>query len=151
MEAREQFRHFLGNRGLRVTTERLAIFDEVMASPGHFDVETLLARLRKGKRRVSRATLYRTLGHLVDSGLVQKIETGEGLSRYEKMYGREHHDHMICVGCGSSIEFECEEIERLQDWVCRRNRFTLLGHTLQIKGLCRKCAVSRSAGKAGTA
>jgi Fur family ferric uptake transcriptional regulator len=141
MDEREAFEEYLARRNLRVTGERMIVLREIMKAPGHVDIEYLVERLRKQKKPVSRATIYRTLTHLVDSGLVQKILTGEGQARYEKMFGRPHHDHMICLGCGEIIEFTNDEIERLQDWVCRRRNFRIVSHTLQIKGFCSKCAV----------
>ena len=53
--------------------------------------------------------------------------------------GRMHHEHMVCVECGRILEFVEEQIERLQDDVCRRHRFHALSHTLQIQGICEAC------------
>ncbi len=145
LEGRRAFEEYLRGRSLRVTTERLAIFEHVMKTDGHFDVDTMLAALQRQRARVSRATLYRTLSHLLESGLVQKVQTGEGQARYEKMYGRHHHDHLICIGCGAIIEFENAEIERLQDWVCKIKKFTIVSHVHQIRGFCEDCSARRSA------
>ena len=103
----------------------------------HFDVEQPSA-LHKGLA-VSRATLYRTLPRLVEAGLVHKVEMAEGQARYEPMFGRHHHDHMVCLGCGTIVEFESRDIERLQDEVCRRKKFRMTGHTHQIRGYCARC------------
>src|SRR5262245_45487470 len=130
----EAFASWLASRKLRVTGERMAVLEEVLRARGHVDIDDLLERFRRLGRPVSRATIYRTLSHLVASGLVQKVATGEGQARYEPMLGRAHHDHMICLGCGEIIEFTNGEIERLQDWVCRRKGFTIVTHTLQIRG-----------------
>jgi Fur family ferric uptake transcriptional regulator len=62
------------------------------------------------------------------------------------MFGRHHHDHMICLTCGRLIEFESREIERLQEEICRRKGFTMTGHMHQIRGLCGGCS-ERAAGR----
>jgi len=148
---REEFAGWLASRRLRVTGERMAVLEAVMRAPGHIDIDYLQDRFRRLKRPVSRATIYRTLTHLVESGLVQRITTGEGQGRYEPMLGREHHDHMVCVGCGEILEFTSGEIERLQDWVCRKKKFAIVSHTLQIRGFCERCAAERAgAAEVGT-
>ena len=86
------------------------------------------------------ATLYRTLARLVEAGLVHRIDMAKGQARYEPMVGRHHHDHMICLRCGSIFEFENRAIERIQAAVCRRRKFRLLEHTHQLRGLCSLCS-----------
>ena len=130
-----------------MTRERWMILEQVLSERGHFDADDLLAHLRRAGRTVSRATLYRSLAHLVDSGLVHRLEMAQGQARYEAMFGRHHHDHMICLDCGRILEFESREVERIQTEVCRRKRFVMTGHTHQIRGYCQECA-SKSGGAA---
>ena len=136
-----RFRAYLSTHRLRMTRERRLILDQVLSSRGHFDVDDLLARLRRAGRPVSRATLYRSLTHLVDSGLVHKVEMAHGQARYEPMVGRHHHDHMVCLSCGAILEFESREVERIQEEVCRKKRFLMTGHTHQIRGYCGRCVL----------
>jgi Fur family ferric uptake transcriptional regulator len=138
--AAARFAEFLSRRRLKMTRERRAILEQVLSVRGHFDVDDLLALLRRSGRHASRATLYRTLSRLVECGLVHKLEMAQGQARYEPMFGRHHHDHMVCVRCGRIIEFESREIERLQDAVCRKKKFTMTGHMHQIRGYCQACA-----------
>ncbi len=138
--ADSQFTAYLSSHGLRMTRERRVILEQVLSLRGHFDVDDLLARLRKSGRGVSRATLYRNLTHLVDSGLVHKVEMDRGQARYEPMIGRHHHDHMVCLSCGAILEFESDEVERIQEEVCRKKKFVMTGHTHQIRGFCAACA-----------
>lgn len=133
------FERRLRDRGLRVTWERRAILREIFRNASHFDADSLLARLRSGRRPVSRATVYRTLGHLVETGLIRRVGTGERHARFEPCVGEQHHEHMICDVCGGVLEFVQEEIERLQMEVCRRHRFRPISHTLQIHGVCHDC------------
>jgi Fur family ferric uptake transcriptional regulator len=148
-QASARFAEYLAKNRLKMTRERRAILDKVLGLRGHFDVEQLLALLHESGLAVSRATLYRTLPRLVDAGLVHKVEMAEGQARYEPMFGRHHHDHMVCLSCGTIVEFESRDIERLQDEVCRRKKFRMTGHTHQIRGYCERCdrAGAASAGR----
>jgi Fur family ferric uptake transcriptional regulator len=143
VHAAARFADFLSRKRLKMTRERRVILEQVLAARGHFGVDDLQEILRKAGHTVSRASLYRTLPHLVESGLVHKLEMAKGQARYEPMVGRHHHDHMVCLECGKIIEFESREIERLQDRVCRRKRFSMTGHTHQIRGYCDGCAGRR--------
>ena len=140
MHAAGKFAEYLAKHHLKMTRERRGILEKVLTLRGHFDVEQLLALLNASGQPVSRATLYRTLPRLEEAGLVHKVEMGHGQARYEPMFGRHHHDHMVCLRCGRIIEFESREIERLQEEVCRRKKFRMTDHTHQIRGYCERCA-----------
>lgn len=147
-EVREEalrLREFLASRGLRMTRERAAILETVLATHDHFDVENLHLQLRSQARPVSRATIYRTLNLLVQTGLVDRARFGTDAFLYEQMHGREHHDHMVCNGCGQVIEFVSSEIERLQDAACDEHDFLPQSHRLTIFGLCSACIGQESA------
>ena len=133
------FEQRLRERGLRITTVRRAILDHVLRHSVHFDAEKLLASLRHSGNAVSRATVYRTLGHLVEARMLRRHPLNDGGTFYEPAVGRAHHEHMVCVRCGEILEFMQDEIERLQDEVCREHRFRPLSHTLQIYGTCNRC------------
>jgi Fur family ferric uptake transcriptional regulator len=149
VQAIQRFAQYLSRHKLKMTRERRVILDHVLSVRGHFDVDDLLARLRRAGHAVSRATLYRNLPRLVDSGLVHKVEMAHGQARYELMIGRHHHDHMICLGCGQILEFESADVERIQVEVCRRKRFHMTGHTHQIRGYCESCAAADGGRAAG--
>ena len=139
----EIFRGYLAENGLRMTQERKAIVTEVFRMSGHFDADDLLVRFREGGSPVSRATIYRTLSHLHDSGLLRKVVVGHNQALYERKHGRDHHDHLICLDCGTIIEFTNPVIEKEQEKVCREHRFTETRHVHQVLGYCRACARKR--------
>jgi len=58
---------------------------------------------------------------------------------YEKSYNKKHHDHLVCINCGKIIEFYNEDVERLQDEICRKYQFVATEHRLGIKGYCKEC------------
>jgi Fur family ferric uptake transcriptional regulator len=131
--AREILHEYLKSKGnLRTTPERYAVLDAVLQTQGHFDAETLYYRLITGGTKISKATVYNTLDLLQDW-------FAEKTSRYEKAFGRPHHHHMICLGCGDILEFVSEKLERIQVEVCGEKQFDAQSSTLQIFGLCAKC------------
>jgi len=139
------FREFLSHRGLRLTAEREAVLREVFATRGeHFEPEELHLRLRQKGANVSRASVYRTIPLMIEAGIIEEVERVDKHAHYELTYGREHHDHMLCLGCGRVIEFLSEEMEELQDRLCAEHGFTGETHTLEIKGYCRKCAKKKT-------
>ena len=75
----------------------------------------------------------------------QHLLAADGITRYEHLYNHEHHDHMICMQCGCSIEFYNAEIEAVQEGASEQLGFTVLDHRLQIYGLCRDCRPSATA------
>lgn len=147
MDPVSRFAEYLAGRDLKMTRERRAILGEMLAIRGHFDADKLLAIFRRKGRPVSRATLYRTLARLVEAGLVHRIEMATGQARYEPMFGRAHHDHMVCLRCGRITEFESRDIERLQGEICRHKRFIMTGHSHRIVGYCVDCAPRPARGR----
>lgn len=136
-----RFGRYLERKGLKSTPERRAIAGQALLIVEHFDPEELQSRLRRKGTRVSRATIYRTLEHLIDSGLVRKtsLDLEHKTSFYENTLVRRHHEHMVCLECGTVIEFTAPRIEALQDEICRKHHFRPIRHTHQIMGHCRKC------------
>lgn len=88
-QPRETFREFLGKKGLRVTNQRLAIFDAAYLNADHFTAEELLDHARAIDRSVSRATVYRTLPILTESGLVREIDVGKDYKFYLASRGKQ--------------------------------------------------------------
>jgi Fur family ferric uptake transcriptional regulator len=137
---RDRFLQFLRSRGLRVTQERLALFEEIFAQHKHIDAEELLAAMKTRDLKISRATVYRNLDLLVDCGLVRKQRLGRDRFLYEHVHGGQHHDHLVCTVCGRVVEFVSPGIVALQAEICRAHGFQPSRHTLQISGLCNDCA-----------
>jgi len=145
-----RFESYLREHNLRLTQERRSVLEVVLSREGHFDAERLLqfVRQRREGKRVSRATLYRTLEHLRAAGLVKMHRFGTGHAIFEHVYHRGHHDHMVCDTCGRVVEFVNEEIERLQDEVCEAHGFRPTSHVMQIFGICTECATREGEGDA---
>jgi Fur family transcriptional regulator, ferric uptake regulator len=134
----EIFNEFLRKKGYRVTPERTVILREIYASDDHFDADELFIKLKQKGGRVSRATVYNTLELLVDCNLVSQNSFGHKHLHYERSYGYEHHDHIICDDCGKVYEFSNATIENEQKKVCADRHFDIDRHTLQIFARCTK-------------
>jgi len=135
----EIFEKYLRTKNLNLTKERRAILNQVLSMEGHLEADEIFLRLKRGKKDVSRATVYRALGLLVDSALVRKVYLGEDHIHYEHIFGHTHHDHLVCIKCGKVIEFSDKKIEKLQAKVCQKKGFKEVSHTVQIFGYCKDC------------
>jgi Fur family ferric uptake transcriptional regulator len=133
------FHDFLATRGLKLTRERMGVLRQIFAIHGHFEPEDLYLKIKSSGIKASRASVYRTLNLLVDSGLVERISRSNRGNVYEHTYGHTHHDHMVCASCGEVIEFFSENLEEIQDEICTKYDFSGTSHTLEIRGECRAC------------
>lgn len=125
--------------GRRVTKEREEIVRVIEETDGHFDPRTLVERLRARGSKVSRASVYRTIPILVEHGIIAEVEKTEKHAHYERVMGKAHHDHLICLRCGKTTEIYSPTLEMLQEEICLREGFTGVRHTLEIMGYCREC------------
>jgi Fur family transcriptional regulator, ferric uptake regulator len=138
-ELRDRWRAYIQDKRLNITAQREAIVEMFLRTRDHVSIDELLTKVRKRQPRVGYATVYRTLKLLVDSGLAVERQFGDGQARYEVV--GDHHDHLICVKCGLILEFEDDEIERLQDRIASRlGGFKVLRHRHELYGLCPKAA-----------
>ena len=145
LREKEQFLAYLRDAGHRVTSERLALFDEIFAQHGHLDADELLRSMRERGLKISRATVYRNLDLLVEGGLVRRERLGERRFHYEHVHRGQHHDHLVCTVCGRIVEFVSAGIAALQGEICRAHGFVPNRHTLEIRGLCNACQAAMAA------
>jgi len=138
-QALARFERHLVSRGLRLTSVRRAILTAVLERAGHFPIEDLIADLKRRGIRGSKATVYRTLPMLTEAGILQQAVITGDMRSYEAAVGREHHDHLVCLGCGKVVEFEFEAFEILQREIAARHGFRLEGHHHQLVGRCPEC------------
>lgn len=128
---------------MRFTPERKLILQEVFDRHDHFTVEELHLALGEKGSRISRASIYRTMPVLIAAGLVAEVFREGGQACYEHTYGHEHHCHLRCVSCGRVVEFSDPSLPSLADKVSRGHGYRLLGHCLELTGLCPKCDKER--------
>lgn len=131
---------YMARKKLRSTAQRRLIVDTFFDGHPHVTIEDLLAEVRGRDRGIGYATVYRTLKLLAESGVASERRFGDGLSRYELADDDDdHHDHLICVSCGTITEFEEPRIEKLQDAVAERHGFRVESHRHELYGVCAAC------------
>src|SRR5438105_13482910 len=135
--AKRRFMDFLAQKNLRLTAQRQAIIESVFSTRQHFTAEQLLTWSRERDKSVSRATVYRTLPLLTESGLVREMDFGKDYKFYDPNYAEHpHHNHIICQDCEKIVEFESQKIERLENQISQRLGFAVKAHRLQITASC---------------
>ena len=136
-EAKQRFLDFLGTKQLRMTAQRMAIIDTVFSTNEHFTAEQLLDWSRDRDKSVSRATVYRTLPLLTESGLVREMDFGREHKYYDPNYAdHPRHSHIICKDCDKIVEFESEKIAALEEEIVNKLGFSVDSEKLQITGAC---------------
>jgi Fur family ferric uptake transcriptional regulator len=136
---RARLHEHMTRKGLRSTDQRRLIVETFFRSPNHVSIEELLAQVRREDPKVGYATVYRTLKLLAECGVANERRFGDGLTRYELADEASHHDHLICVECATIVEFEDDQIEKLQEEVAKRYGFALRSHKHEMYGVCPKC------------
>ena len=120
-----------------MTSQRMVIIDTVFSTDEHFTAEQLLEWSRERDKSVSRATVYRTLPLLTESGLVKEMDFGKDYKYYDPNYAEHpNHNHIICQDCDRIVEFESEKIERLEDEITNNLGFSLKSQRIQINANC---------------
>ena len=120
--------------GLRMTDQRRTIAAVLQDAVDHPDVEELYARASGIDAGISLATVYRTVKLFEESGILERLEFGDGRARYEDAE-RDHHDHLIDLQSGEVIEFVDKEIEALQEKIAEKLGYRLRGHRLELYGV----------------
>lgn len=135
------FKDRLQDKHLKLTRPRERIVKKILSAKAgqHFSADELWDSLRQKDRRVSKATVYRTLHLLAEKKVVEEHDFGRGEKYYERMVERPHHDHLICVHCGRIIEFENPQIEHLQEKIAQKEGFILAYHSHKLFGACSRC------------
>ncbi len=119
------------DKGMRMTEQRRTIARVLNDSDDHPDVEELYRRCSAIDSRISISTVYRTVKLFEDAGIIERHDFREGRARFEQIPDT-HHDHLINLRTGEVLEFQSEEIERLQAEVARRLGYRLVDHRLEL-------------------
>ena len=124
-------------KGVRLTDQRKVIAQVMAQSKDHPDVDELHKRISEVDKKISIATVYRTVKLFEESGIVAKHDFKGGKARYEEL-SESHHDHLIDVKTGEIIEFVDNEIEQLQKKVADKFGYDLVDHKLELYGVKKK-------------
>lgn len=137
---------FLVAHKLRATEPRRLIVQAIAEAPGHFDAETLRLRLKGRGRRLSRATIYRTLTLLQGAGVLRRVQLVEGTLHYELARPNDAHHHLVCRRCGSVQEVTDAALTQALAEAARKSVFAPEEFSLRIRGLCSRCVGGESLG-----
>ena len=129
------FRRFLKKQNLRFTTERALILEAVMSKPGVFEADELYEEMRTHAARASRATIYRTLKHLLEAGIVREVLIDPGRAHYAMSFGTAPKGHLVCVGTDRVVEFPTERLDAIMQEVCAQHGFDPVSHRFVIYGV----------------
>jgi Fur family ferric uptake transcriptional regulator len=138
-ELHDQLSAYMERKGLRSTSQRRLVSDIFFRTDGHLSIDDMLTRVREQDPKVGYATVYRTMKLLVECGLANERQFDDTVTRFEVAHEDSHHDHLICLECKRIVEFEDDEIERLQEELAERRGFELVSHKHELYGLCADC------------
>ena len=126
-------------RGLRLTEQRKVIVrlleETISDTKFHPDVDEIYNRAIRIDKKISVATVYRTVKLLEENGIIDKHEFKAGKARYE-VSTENHHDHLIDINTGDIIEFIDDDIEKLKKKIANKHGYELIDHRLEL--FCKK-------------
>lgn len=129
----------LREAGLKVTQPRMKILEILSRGENrHMTAEDVYKALLESDEDIGLATVYRVLTQFEGAGIVQR-HYFEGTQSVFELAEGEHHDHLVCIGCGGIEEFFDEVIEKRQEAVAKEHGFKISDHSLIIYGQCRQC------------
>jgi len=127
----------------------LALLGEQRCALTAIEIEEALRATRAGG--VSRASVYRVLDELEQLGLVQRVETGQAMVRYERVSGaEEHHHHLVCEQCGDVRPFSDALLERAISSLSERVPLAVSEHEIVLRGACPDCSGEPAARPTGS-
>lgn len=125
--------------GLRATRQRTAVARLLDETEDFRSAQDIHDHLRRRGEGVGLTTVYRTLASLADAGEVDVLQTGSGEAAYRRCSAHHHH-HLVCRGCGYTIEVEGPDVERWADRIAGEHGFSDVEHTVEVFGRCADCA-----------
>lgn len=123
---------------LRLTPQRRAVLDVLMASHDHPTAAEVYERVQIQQPGIGPATVYRTLALLVEHGQALELGITQGVARYDANISR--HDHLVCEGCGNAVDVDMPIPAKLSESLAAATGFTITGYDLQFRGKCPACA-----------
>lgn len=127
----------------RSTRQKRAVWAALNSLEDFVSAQDLHRILEDRGEKVSLATVYRVLQTHQEEGLLDVLRPDDGEAIYRLCAAEEHHHHLVCRVCGLTVEFEAPEVETWTSELARKNGFTEVQHTLEVYGLCEKCAAAR--------
>ncbi len=141
-DSMEMIARRLAEKEYKLTPQRRVIVKVFQRNPDrHLSAEDVYSLVKTTEPDIGMATIYRTLDLLSELAVLQRMDFGDGRSRYElnKSEDAHHHHHLICVRCGQVMEFEDDLLDSLEHAIEKKSRFQIVNHQLKFYGYCDKC------------
>lgn len=146
----ERFKRLLRENGLKVTSQRLMILEVLKKRPDkHLTAEEIYELVKKENPDIGLATIYRTIQLLSELKLIDKLNIGDGQTRYEigkrgSDDDEHHHHHLICLNCDKILSFEGDLLDELEEKIERTMSFQVVDHEVKLYGYCSDCIEEES-------
>lgn len=147
---RIDFSEILASVGLRNTAPRLAIWEAAYYYDGHFTAEDLLVAARKNHKKISRATVYRSLPDLIRSGVLSELNVGRDFKYYESTRNAgSFKGHIVCTNCEKIIEFDAPFMDWYGRAIAEKYGLEFISQHLQISAQCPNCTCKNRVSEPG--
>lgn len=131
----------LNDAGYRSGGARRAVVEMLGRQHCCLSAQEIFERLRRARRSVGIASVYRTLDTLAELRLVKRVDAGDGIARYEPLRpDGDHHHHLVCRDCGKVEAFSDPRLERAIDRVAGGLRYSVDEHEVVLSGACADCS-----------
>lgn len=131
----------LRQHGIRLTRQRELLFGLIHNSHTHLNAEQLYELAKKQDPKINRVTIYRTLKVLKEQGLVDELDLMhyDGEQHYYETRLKREHAHIICMGCGSVVEYFGDPLRQIKQQIESQFGFQVLVARTEIGGYCADC------------
>jgi Fur family ferric uptake transcriptional regulator len=124
----------------RPTRQRAAVASALGSGAAFRSAQEIYEVLRGSGDKVGLTTVYRTLQAMAAAGELDVLRTDDGESVYRRCATDDHHHHLVCRSCGTTVELAADEVEEWAAAVARRHGFSEVTHTVEAFGRCADCA-----------
>ncbi len=141
----DKYAVLLKTKGLKVTSPRVTVLDIFNQSQArHLSAEDVYKKVLEHEGDIGLATVYRVLTQFAEVGILVATNFETGKTTFELNEGG-HHDHLVCLSCGSVVEFHDPDVEARQEEIAKKHGFKLINHSMSLYGLCSKPQCRESA------
>jgi len=129
------FRRFLKQRRLKFTAERAKILDVILSKSGVFEAEQLMYEMRQANHRVSKATIYHTLKHLLKANVISEVLIDSKQAHHQLSFGLKPKGYLVCLKTNEIVEFAAPQIEVLHNNICREHGYKPISFQFVVYGI----------------
>ena len=143
LQEKEQFKKLFKEEHIDNFEDRFKVLEVFLQTEKHVTIDELIELLEQKGCELDPQFVRETLKLLCRFGFAHKSRFDNGQVRYEHRHLGQHHDHMICTKCRKIIEFEEDQLEKLQIQISASHGFHMLQHKMDIYGICSDCLKDR--------